>query len=82
MMGWRRLLRQRAVVNLKSGQAFSGIILRKSGRLVELADATLFEADHVPVPVDGTVVVERPNIAFINLVPPTTPAVVAKPASA
>jgi hypothetical protein len=63
----RTALRRRVVVNLKSDRAFRGVLIRKTGPLLELADAELLEANRPPVKLDGTVLVERSNVDFVQV---------------
>lgn len=80
MFPWRRTaLRRRVIVNLKTSKAIAGVLYAKRGPLLELRDASLLEAGRPPVPVDGTVVVERSNVDFLQvLAPPAVPAPVAE----
>jgi hypothetical protein len=63
----RLLLRRRVIVNLKTEKAFRGVITRKAGALVELADVELLEAGKPPVRLDGRVVLERSSIDFVQV---------------
>jgi hypothetical protein len=64
---WRLVKARRVVVNLKSGQAIQGLLVRQSGPLLFLAEAQLHEGNNNPVPIDGQAVVERPGIDFIQI---------------
>ena len=55
------------MVNLKTDKAFSGVLIRKTGPLLELADAELLEVNRPPVKIDGTVLVERGNVDFVQV---------------
>jgi hypothetical protein len=60
-------IRSRVLVNLVDGRAFDGILYAKRGPLLELRDARLMEPGGEPVAVDGTVIIERPKVAFIQV---------------
>jgi hypothetical protein len=64
---WRLVKARRVVVNLRSGQAVQGLLVRQSGPLLFIAEAQLHEGRDSPVPIDGQAVIERPNIDFIQL---------------
>lgn len=64
---WRLVQARRVVVNLRSGQAIQGLLVRQSGPLLFLAEAQLHEGNSSPVPIDGQAVVERPTIDFIQI---------------
>ena len=64
---WRLVKARRVVVNLRSGQAIQGLLVRQSGPLLFLAEAQLLEGNSNPVPIDGQAVVERPGIDFIQI---------------
>lgn len=64
---WRLVKARRVVVNLKSGQAIEGLLVRRSGPLLFIAEARLHEGGDNPVPLDGQAVVERPTVDFIQV---------------
>ena len=64
---WRLVKARRVVVNLRSGQAIQGLLVRQSGPLLFLAEAQLHEGNNNPVPIDGQAVIERPDIDFIQI---------------
>lgn len=67
MRGYRRLVMGRPVIiNLTTGRAFRGVLCRAVGQLLELRNAELIEDDRV-VPVEGSVVVERSQVDFIQV---------------
>lgn len=67
-MVWSRWpIRRRALVNLHDGRAFDGVLYRKSGPLLELRETTLMQSGSEPVQLDGAVIVERVNVAFIQV---------------
>lgn len=71
MTVWSRWpLRSRVLVNLADGRAFDALLISKRGPLLELADASLLAPGAAdPVPLDGRVLIERPNVAFIQVRP-------------
>lgn len=64
---WRLVKARRVVVNLKSGQAVDGLLVKQEGPLLFIAEARLHEGNESPVPIDGQAVIERPNIDFIQI---------------
>lgn len=64
---WRLVKARKVVVNLRSGQAIEGLLVRQSGPLLFLAEAQLHEGNSSPVPIDGQAVIERPGVDFIQL---------------
>lgn len=64
-------IHSRVLVNLLDGRAFDGLLISKRGPLLELADARLFSAPGgaEPAALDGRVLVERPQVAFIQVRP-------------
>lgn len=68
-MGYRLVIRRRVVVNLVTGTAIAGVLLKRSGPLLVLADATVFPRDGVESKVDGEVVVERSQVEFVQAMP-------------
>lgn len=64
---WRLVKARRVVVNLRSGQAIQGLLVRRSGPLLFLAEAELHEGNGNPVPIDGQAVIERPTVDFIQI---------------
>lgn len=71
MYAYRRLaLRRRVVINLTDSTVFSGVLRRKAGPLLELADAKIHERGDT-TPVDGVVVVERARVSFIQVLDPS-----------
>lgn len=70
MFAWRRTaLRRRVLVNLKTEKAFRGVLFAKRGPLLVLKDVELLEAGREPVRLDGDVLVERPNVDFVQVLP-------------
>lgn len=70
MFAYRRLaLRRRVIVNLRTGKAIAGVLTRKAGSLLELRNAELYERPGAPpVKVDGSIVVERSIVEFVQVV--------------
>lgn len=66
---FRRLKLKAVVVNLKSGEAFQGVLWRKRGGLIVLRNARLLGEDESRA-VDGEVVIERDNVAFYQVIRP------------
>lgn len=65
-LSWQRLRARRVVVNLKTGRAVDGVLVRKSGDLLFLRNATALEPGSSPAPLDGEAVVARADIDFIQ----------------
>jgi small nuclear ribonucleoprotein (snRNP)-like protein len=65
-MSWRIVLKHRVVVNLLTGTAIEGVLLRRSGPLLVLADCTLHPVQGEAAKVDGQVVVERSQVEFVQ----------------
>lgn len=74
MFAWRRsALHRRVLVALKTDKTFRGVLYAKRGPLLILKDAELLEAGRDPVKLDGEVLIERPNVDFVQVL--TTPEV-------
>jgi small nuclear ribonucleoprotein (snRNP)-like protein len=56
------------IVNLRDGAGIRGIVMRDRGRIMILAEATLYE-EGAEKDVDGQVVVRRDNISFVQVLP-------------
>lgn len=56
------------IVNLKSGEAIRGILTTQRGPLIEVRQAELLERGRPPVPLDGSVVIERTHVTFVQVV--------------
>lgn len=65
LRGWP--VRKRVLVNLHDGRAFDGILFRQRGPLLELRDARLLTPGEEPAGIDGAVIIERPQVAFIQV---------------
>jgi small nuclear ribonucleoprotein (snRNP)-like protein len=65
----KKCLRHRVIVTLKSGAAFGGVLYEADTEAIVLKDATVLEAngsDRNPVPADGSIVVLRAEIDFMQ----------------
>lgn len=62
----RLVVSRRVIVNLTTGQAVDGVLLKQSGPLLVLANATLLDPNAEPVALDGQAVIERDKVAFIQ----------------
>ncbi|MFB7798943.1 hypothetical protein [Isoptericola sp. NPDC056134] len=65
-MAFGVVVKRRVVVNLLSGSAIEGVLLKRRGPLLILADCTLHPSSGEPAKVDGEVVVERTQVEFIQ----------------
>jgi hypothetical protein len=63
---WRSLVARRVVINLKTGRGLDGLLVRKSGDLLFLRNATALEPGSAPAPIDGETVVQRQDVDFIQ----------------
>ncbi|SPT53791.1 Uncharacterised protein [Actinomyces bovis] len=66
MRPYRRLIASNIIINLKTGTALAGALVRQDGQLLFLRNVTLYSVGADPTPVDGEVVVERDHIDFIQ----------------
>jgi hypothetical protein len=59
-----------AILNLKTGTSFKGIVYRRVGGFIVLHDAELITDQHNPVRklLDGEVLVDEKNIDFVQLI--------------
>lgn len=65
---------ERVLVNLVDGSAIDGLLTRKTGPLIVLADSTLYTAAGQPQRLDGDVYIERHRVLYMQAVPARTPA--------
>lgn len=65
-MAFGVIVKRRVVVNLLSGSAVEGVLLKRRGPLLILADCTLHPERGDAAPVDGQVVIERSQVEFIQ----------------
>lgn len=63
---FRKFYASHVVVNLTSGTALDGYLVRQDGPLLTLRAATVHEPGAAPAPADGELVVERSRIDFIQ----------------
>lgn len=67
VLGTRRLaLRKKVLVNLHSGVAFKGVLWASKGRLLILRGVELLELNADPVSLDGDVLVDRDQVAWVQ----------------
>lgn len=64
---WRLVKARRVVVNLRSGQAIEGLLIRQQGPLLFISEAHLHEGSDNPTLIDGQAVIERQTIDFIQM---------------
>lgn len=65
----RQHLRRSVLVSLKSGEGFRGVLYAADSECVVLRNAQLVDAtgtDRTPAPVDGELLVLRPDIAYLQ----------------
>lgn len=66
---YRRLVvHNRAVINLKSGRAIAGVVTGMDGPLLTVKDAMIHEPDATSARADGSIVVHREDIDFIQTI--------------
>lgn len=63
---WAVVVARRVVVNLKTGRALDGVLVRRDGPLLFLKNAVLLEEGSEPAAVDGEAVVQAVEIDFIQ----------------
>lgn len=63
----RLVVRRRVLVNLHSGKAMSGAMWARRGRTLVLKDVELIEPGQAPVVMDGTVIVDRADVEFVQV---------------
>ena len=66
MRTYRTLVAARLIVNLRSGTAIEGYLVRERGGLLFLRQAVVHEPGAQPAPADGEVIVERRVVDFIQ----------------
>jgi len=66
LLAWRAVQSRRVVVNLKSGQAIDGHLVRRRGPLLFIRNAHLHEGPGDPAALDGEVVIDRAEVDFIQ----------------
>lgn len=60
----RRILRHRYLVTLDNGEAFSGVLLARSGEHYELGKVKQLSPEGEFIPVDGTLLLERSRVLY------------------
>ncbi|UVK62543.1 RNA binding protein [Arthrobacter phage TaylorSipht] len=63
---WAVVVARRVVVNLKTGRALDGVLVRRDGPLLFLKNAVLLEEGNEPATIDGEAVVQAVEIDFIQ----------------
>ena len=72
MNGWKRHLRHRLIVNLKTGKTIAGVLWTADRNLLVLKAAELVDDTGRAVTLDGDIVVERANVDFVQSIAPVT----------
>ncbi len=68
VLGSRRLMtRKKVLVNLRSGNAMTGVMWSRRGRHLVLKSAQLIEPGADAVPMDGDVVLDRDQVEFVQV---------------
>lgn len=62
----RIVVQRRVVVNLKTGSAIEGVLIKRSGPLLLLRDVVVHDVEGGSNPADGEFVIERPNVDYIQ----------------
>lgn len=62
----RSRVRDRVVLTLKAGGAFSGVLFDADARSLVLRDAEVVSGSSQPVPVDGELLVARADVAYFQ----------------
>lgn len=60
---------QRVIVNLDTGNAVEGVLVKHRGTSLTLADVTMHAPDRDPVEIEGTTVIDRARVEFIQTLP-------------
>ncbi|MFJ4168377.1 hypothetical protein ACIPY3_02590 [Paenarthrobacter sp. NPDC089714] len=63
---WEVVVARRCVVNLKTGRAVDGVLIRKDGPLLFLRNAVLLEEGNEPAAIDGEAVIQSEHVDFIQ----------------
>lgn len=68
-MNYRKLALHRTVlVNVDTGRAFRGALLQVTRDVLVLGNAEVIEAGQGPIPVPGSVLIERARIEWVQVV--------------
>lgn len=60
----------RVLANLIDGSAIEGLLIRRSGPLLVLADCTLYTPSAEPAQLDGDIYLERERVLYLQTAPP------------
>ncbi|PHP52635.1 hypothetical protein BW737_008880 [Actinomyces ruminis] len=66
MRTYRHLIAANVIINLKTGTALAGALVKQSGPLLFLRNVTIYAEGREPQLADGEIVVERGEIEFIQ----------------
>jgi hypothetical protein len=55
------------LINLKTGEALSGVLWKSRGRWMVLRNATLLVEQQPPAKLDGDTVIDRANVKFLQV---------------
>jgi small nuclear ribonucleoprotein (snRNP)-like protein len=61
------LLRQRVIVNTKTDESFRGVLFQQKGQLIVLKNVEQLVEGRQPIPVDGSVVLERSAVSYYQV---------------
>ena len=67
---WRRYVGRRILVNLKSGNAITGVLWSTRGNLLVLKGAELLAAEGSPAKLDGEAIIDRGEVDFAQVASP------------
>ena len=56
------------MVNLKTNKAFKGVLVEEKGKVIVLKDVELIEPNTESVNMAGSVLIEKENIDFIQII--------------
>lgn len=60
---------QRVIVNLDTGNAVEGVLVKRRGTSLTLANPIMHAPDRDPVEIEGTTVIDRVRVEFIQTIP-------------
>lgn len=63
---WGVVMARRVVVNLKTGRAVDGVLVRRDHGLLFLKNAVLLEHGEEPAPIDGEALVQLVHVDFVQ----------------
>lgn len=61
-------IKKQVIVNTKTDKAFRGVLWQRTRGYLVLRNVSLLRAREAPVAVDGEVVIDAPNVDFIQVV--------------